>query len=425
MTTKRTLSIHQPEDILGYIPHLLGYWPEDSLVAITMQGKVLGATLRVDLPAGRSPGALACFADQIRSYLVADEDANGVVLAVYTDAGWTDGTVLPQTMPLIEALQQSLDPVDLSVRDAWLIGSEYWRSAFCTNESCCPDPGLPVARIKDSRLSAELVYMGSTVGPSPRSGPGASPLVRSGPLDPLVLEAESRYGERILGRWRSERCLESVLAVWQHFIVRVGHGSPLETGADAELLGFLRTTLKVPAWRDAVLVMAAAGIDSATSGAEAFGLFDHDDSGDDRLFDEAPPFAAGEHRVPAPGAQWPSAASGTGEPGDVFTYGDVLLGMQPDRPQWSTIDGLHRVLAGLCVEDETGEVAAAVFTLQGWISWCKGSGSIAHACLLAAEAARPGYRLAELLMEILGQGAVCAWARSSRSAWRGSREAHA
>lgn len=42
MTSNRTLSIHQPEDILGYIPpHMLGYWPEDSLVAITMQGRSL------------------------------------------------------------------------------------------------------------------------------------------------------------------------------------------------------------------------------------------------------------------------------------------------------------------------------------------------------------------------------------------------
>ncbi|ASN19815.1 DUF4192 domain-containing protein [Arthrobacter sp. YN] len=416
MTTKRTLSIHRPEDILGYIPHLLGYWPEDSLVAITVQGKILGATLRVDLPSRRSARALAGFAEQIRHYLVADEAANGVLLAVYTDAGWAEGTVVDQTMPMIEALQLSLDEVDLSVRDAWLIGTQYWRSAFCSDKGCCPDPGLPVARIKDSQLSAELVYQGSAVGPSPRSGTGQPSLARSGPLDPSVKEAESRFGERILGMWRSERCLESVLAVWHHVLARVEH-APLQPETDAQLIGFLRTTLKVPAWRDAVVVMAAAGMDSAISGAAAFELF----SGEESC---APPFDVGELGVTASAGNPPAfAPSGSSGQGDVFTYGDVLLGMRPDTPCWGRVDALHRVLAGLCVEGESGDVAAAAFTLQGWISWCKGSGSIAHACLVRAETARPGYRLAALLMEVLGKGAVCRWAARPASAWRGSRQA--
>src|SRR6478672_6700707 len=51
MTAPDHLRITGPEDILGFIPHSLGYWPENSLVAMTMEGKRLGATLRVDLPA--------------------------------------------------------------------------------------------------------------------------------------------------------------------------------------------------------------------------------------------------------------------------------------------------------------------------------------------------------------------------------------
>ena len=50
MTAPDHLKITGPEDILGFIPHSLGYWPASSLVAMTMQGKRLGATLRVDLP---------------------------------------------------------------------------------------------------------------------------------------------------------------------------------------------------------------------------------------------------------------------------------------------------------------------------------------------------------------------------------------
>ncbi|MCD4850078.1 DUF4192 domain-containing protein [Arthrobacter sp. AK01] len=419
MTTNETLSIHQPEDILGYIPHTLGYWPEDSLVAITMQGNVLGATLRVDLPFRTTAQALACFAVQIRRYLEADEEADGVVLAVYTDAGWEDGDVVHRMMPMLKALQEDLERVGMPMRDAWLVGSEYWRSAYCSDEGCCPLPGLPVARIKDSRLSAELVYRGSALGPSPKGKPGIPKLTRTGALDPLVLEAESRYGERILGMWRSEGCLEAVLTVWKHVLDVAGPNGPLHPGPDAELMGFLRTTLKVPAWRDAVVVMAAAGIESARSGAHAFGLFTADDT-DATVFDPRE-LGVATHGVapPVPGPEDSNA------PGNVFTYGDILLGMQPDKPSWNHLDQLQQVLAGLCVEGESGEVAAAAFTLQGWISWCKGSGSMAHASLIQAEAAQPGYRLAGLLMEVLGRGAVCPWARQPGSAWRGYKDANA
>lgn len=414
MTSNRTLSIHQPEDILGYIPHMLGYWPEDSLVAITMQGKVLGATLRVDLPDLDSPRSWSRFADQIRGFLIADEEANGVVLAIYTDTGWADGSVTRQAIPLLSALQLSLDEVDLSVRDAWLVGAEYWRSAYCTDLECCPLPGLTVDRIKNSRLSTELVYRGSSIGPSPSSALGEPQLASPGVLDPLVLAAESRYGKQILGGWRSERCLDDVLAIWHHVLERHEADDRLHPTADAEIMGFLRTTLRVPAWRDAVVVMAAAGMESAKSGAAAFGLF-VEDGGDT-------PFDPEQLGIPGPALPAAKVHDDVKTSGDVFTYGDVLLGLQPDMPCWSTLDALQQVLAGLCVDGESGVVPAAALTLQGWISWCKGRGSVAYACLSRAEAAQPGYRLAGLLMGLLGQGTICAWARSSDTAWRGFKD---
>ncbi|MGR0160998.1 DUF4192 domain-containing protein [Paenarthrobacter nitroguajacolicus] len=414
MTSNRTLSIHQPEDILGYIPHMLGYWPEDSLVAITMQGKLLGATLRVDLPNLDSQQARAGFADHIRSCLIADEEANGVVLAVYTDAGWADGSVAQQAIPLLEALQISLDEVDLSVRDAWLVGRDFWRSAYCTDLGCCPLPGLPVERIKNSRLSAELVYRGSVIGPPPSSGLGGPQFATPGALDPRVLAAESRYGKQILSSWRSELCLDAVLAVWHHVLKRFGSDDRLHPRVDAEIMGFLRTTLRVPAWRDAVAVMAAAGMESAKSGAAGLGLFAEDDQ--DMTFD-LQELGVPVHAIPADRVHPDVNTSG-----DVFTYGDVLLGLQPDMPSWSTLDALEQVLAGLCVDGESGVIPAAALTLQGWISWCKGRGSVAHACLSQADAAQPGYRLAELLMKLLGQGTICAWARCSDTAWRGYRD---
>ncbi|MFE4198841.1 DUF4192 domain-containing protein [Paenarthrobacter sp. NPDC056912] len=415
MTTNEALSIHQPEDILGYIPHVLGFWPEDSLVAITMQGRVLGATLRVNLPTPRPPQALAMFADHIRRYLLADGAADGVVLAVYSEAGWADSTMVNKAAPLLEALQQSFGEVDLAVRDAWLVGSEFWRSAYCPDESCCPMPGLPVSCIKDSRLSAEMVYRGSAIGSAPTSPSGQPLNARRGSLDPLVHAAETRYAEEILDQWRSESCLDAVLAVWHHALAKGAAGTFPEPATDAGLMGLLRTTLKIPAWRDAVAVMAAAGIGSAKSGAASSGMLSQGGS-------RKPPFDLGEFGIPS-AAAGDTPSSEARKTGDIFTYGDVLLGMKPEVPHWNHLNALQHVLAVLCVEGETGEVAAASLTLQGWIAWCKGSGSFAYGCLSRVEAAQPGYRLAELLMGILDQGTICGWARLPGSAWRGFKGA--
>ncbi|GAA2864850.1 DUF4192 family protein [Paenarthrobacter ilicis] len=425
MTSKETLSIHQPEDILGYIPHMLGYWPEDSLVAITMQGKVLGATLRTDLPSNHSRRSHKGFAEQIRNYLVADKEADGVVLALYTDSGWEDGGVVRTMVPLLSELQDCLDRVDLTVKDAWLVGSEYWRSAYCTDSGCCPVPGHSVDRIKHSRLSAEMVYRGRSIGPSPLASAGTAWCRNPGPLDAKVAAAQAKYAAELLDHGRSEGCLDAVLGVWKFVLTERGQRKPLNAAVaeDAGLMGFLRATLTVTAWRDAVVVMAAAGHGSAKSGATAFGMFIEDD-GAWSGFDPA------DLGLPAPAllpadvdadADGNVAVAGPGVSPDVYTYGDVLLGMRPDKPDWASLNGLAEVLTSLCVEDEAGDVAAASLTLRGWISWCKGSGSVAHAQLRRAAVASPGYRLAELLDGVLGQGIICEWALRPDSAWRGNR----
>jgi hypothetical protein len=412
MTTKETLSIHQPEDILAYIPHLLGYWPEDSLVAITMQGKLLGAALRVDLPARASGRALADFAEHVRQYLAADTLADGVVIAVYTDDGWDDGRVVRRSLPLLAQLQQTLDHVDLSVRDAWLVGPEYWRNAFCADQECCPAPGLPIDRIRNSQLSAEMVYRGSTIGPSPRSRANPPVLARPGVLDAAVSAAESDFAKRMRLSWRNGSCFDAVLDVWLRVLDHTRtqpDGNAMEAFTP-ELTGFLRSTLGVPAWRDGLMIMAAAGTGSAKAGAAAFWLCSSDSS-------EPLPFDANGLGLPTKAHKSADGTLGTRGKRNIFAYADILLGVEPAVPDWGHLDALQRVLSYLCVEGEVGEVAAAALTLQGWVAWCKGSGSYAHACLVRANSARPGYRLAELLDEILGQGSICAWASRPESAW--------
>ena len=65
-----------------------------------------------------------------------------------------------------------------------------------------------------------------------------------------------------------------------------------------------------------------------------------------------------------------------------------------------------------------GRAAAASFTGRGWIAWCRGRGSYSAAYLRQALDAEPGYRLAELLLELVRRGTLCGWAARKEAAWQ-------
>lgn len=445
MTASDHLKITGPEDILGFIPHSLGYWPANSLVAMTMQGKRLGATLRVDLPdASRCRGSgLKAFTRTVRDYLKADEEADGTLLALFTGppvertaAGaavlgaapgepWSDGAGDGGPEPaalarLLRELERTLGEAGLPVRDAWLIGKRYWRNAHCLDPACCAPPGRPIEEIRNSRLNAELVFRGSSVGAAPRE---SAPAVLPDQRGPDVVEAQQAWAREFSGRWRDRAQFGAVLDIWERVLApsppRAG-GAPAAGPAGGAasaagpgpadlpvgLAGYLRATLCVAAWRDAVLVMAAAGRDAAVAGAEDFGMFDGGPGRAAPLPDlKGFPAAASESAAaPRPAGSNPG-------------YGDVLLGLEPPVPDWVRLAQLDRVLIrlGNC---GGGEARAAALTARGWIEWCRGRGSFADALFAAAEAEQPGYRLAELLAELGRRGTLCGWARRKEAAWQ-------
>ncbi|KUM37595.1 DUF4192 family protein [Arthrobacter sp. EPSL27] len=415
MTASDHLKITGPEDILGFIPHSLGYWPAGSLVAMTMQGTRLGATLRVDLPdpaaATRSgPAGPAAFARSVASYLAADHEADGSLLAFFTEAG-TDNA--PWARHLAE-LERALDHAGMPVRDAWLVGSDHWRNAYCTDPSCCAPPGRPVDEIRNSRLNAEMVFRGSAVG----AAPGALELSRPEPADPAVLEAQRDWEQQFALHSRDAAQFRQVLEVWSRVL---DVAAPLPT-LPAALAAYLRASLCVLPWRDAVLVMTAAGPEAAERGAAEFGVFDAG----------VPEGAAGSGRSvalpgPVPGAFPPTPLpplDGFPPPQvrprraahTVAGYGEVLLGLAPPVPDWGRMASLERILEQIGVAG--GEAGAAALTGRGWIEWCRGKGSFAHALFSRADEEHPGYRLAELLDELAGRGTLCGWAARKETAWQ-------
>lgn len=442
MTAPEQLRITGPEDVLGYIPHSLGYWPKGSLVVITMQGKRLGATLRLDLPAGPVLANPGRYLSTVRGYLEADTEADGTLVAVFTggaaaSASATYGHFLAELDSILSAA--------MPVREAWYVGTDYWREAYCIDATCCPFPGRPLQEILDSPVNAEMVYRGSSVGPAPepQSAPAHSKSAQSTSAESTsaqsppphgatartvpslhreaVLEAEAGWAGELDLRRGSRAQLLAVLDLWEAVLARP-QGEPWlpEVERDA----FLRASLLIPGWRDAVLVMAAAGKNAAEAGAAVFGIVK--DGTDLRPVTPPVPFPAADppsvlqrpfpapvHAVADHGVAGVKANSPAGvNPG----YADVLMGVQPDVPDWAALDALDVVLDHLAAVG--GPAAAAALTVRGWISWCRGRGSYAAAHFASALEVQPGYRFAELLLELVGRGAICGWAGRKEAAWQ-------
>jgi hypothetical protein len=432
MTAPERLTVRGPEDILGFIPHSLGYWPASSLVAMTLHGTSLGATLRLDLPDPDARADPAAYARAVRRYLESDQDADGALLAVFT----SDAGILPPSAhgPLIAVVASALDQAGMPVRDAWFVGEEYWRDALCGDAACCPLPGRPVQEIRDSMLNTEMVYRGSSVGPAPRA--------KSRPEAPVpalhlaaVLESQAGWEEELSGRSRSRAQFDAVLGFWELLLDQATAGPWLP---DVERDAFLRATLLVPTWRDAVMVMAAAGRNTAEAGAEQFNVFaDADGGGADASVRPLPLLPAAE----LPCLPWPAGAtdrkarrgaaaargplarrrdSVRGFRPAPAGYGEVLTGAAPDVPDWAGLDALDLVLGQLALLG--GQPAAAAQTIRGWVAWCRGRGSYAAAHLGQALELDPEYRLAELLLDLVGRGTLCGWAARKDAAWQKFRE---
>ena len=409
MTSPEQITVRSPEDILGFIPHSLGYWPAASLVAMTLQGKRLGATLRLDLPVGDSLSDPVAFAHAVRGYLRADLQADGTLLAVFTSKR---RRATPGGYDLLLAgLQSVLAEAGMPVRSAWYVGEDYWRDAYCSDPACCPLPGRPVQEIRDSMLSAEMVFRGSSIGPAPGERPAPARPVPS-LYQAAVAEEETAWSAQLEGGRQSRAQFEAVLDVWTALLSSPTGATPAPT---AERDGFLRASLLVPAWRDSVLVMAAAGREAASAGAELFGIFEdgcaHQPVGPSTgLIVTASAEATAWAACPLP--QGPDAAGLGGLPG----YGDVLMGLEPERPHWGRLDLLDLVLEQLAASG--GQAAAAALTGRGWIAWCRGRGSYSAAYLGQALDIEPGYRLAELLLEMVRRGTLCGWAARKDAAWQ-------
>ena len=154
------LTIKDPADLLSFIGHTLGFWPTESLVCITLDKDKVGATLRIDLP--QQPGLEIHFARTVAAYLTSDEQANGIVFALYTTERPEPGEARPHRAT-IAALTGVLASEGIAIRDGIYVTDTIY-SPYDTHPG--GDIAIPISSTEYSRVNAEFIYRGSTIAPT-------------------------------------------------------------------------------------------------------------------------------------------------------------------------------------------------------------------------------------------------------------------
>jgi len=134
------VKISTPADILGVLPHRLGFHPRESLVVVCLEGprKRDRLVMRVDLAGTATDHALA----QDMAARVRHTGASHAVIVCYTDAP-SPGRDLPRAA-LMDALAECLAGHDIGVVETLLVRGGRWWSYQCTDVVCCPAAGTPL-----------------------------------------------------------------------------------------------------------------------------------------------------------------------------------------------------------------------------------------------------------------------------------------
>jgi hypothetical protein len=146
---KARIILSRPGDILGVVPYLVGFHPEESVVAVMLRSGRVVLTIRVDVP---PPSGAADLAAQI-ARLVVQHCTEHLVLIGYS--------VNPQVRELLKEMAWELTPSGL--QDVLFVDGRRWWSLMCAS-GCCPSDGQPYDP-RSSPVAAQAVYAGLAARP--------------------------------------------------------------------------------------------------------------------------------------------------------------------------------------------------------------------------------------------------------------------
>lgn len=148
------IRITSPSEFVAAIPALLGFHPDESIIAVLVQGKTLVCTIRAYLDDNPTPLAgMICNA-------AGNGGADAVLLAMYTARDTAS------THSYAHILAATLTCEGLLVGDALLVHPDRFWSLLCQDPECCPPDGTPI-HAGTTQLESEQIAQGHlAVAPS-------------------------------------------------------------------------------------------------------------------------------------------------------------------------------------------------------------------------------------------------------------------
>ncbi|NUL44897.1 DUF4192 family protein [Cellulosimicrobium funkei] len=405
-------------DLISYIHHTMGFPPRNSVAAISMTGRNLGAVLRCDW----DPGTVKTWADhcayarQFAGHLARDQRADGCVAVLFRDdgdrqvevdltgagggrsdresapAGELEEGAGPAVDPTSEsdrllaaALERELGEAALPLMELWLVaGGRLWH-VNCPAPGSCSGHGSPASWVETSVVNTSLIVEGSVVEDEPL-GSGLPPASEDFSAEltwALQNILEIGHGGHAEDEAEDVDALVSWLEAWER--VLSGEGLPEQATERAVLMA----GLLLVEWRDYLLAAASFTLERALSGAAWIGTLPVEASW---AFDVEPREVNG------------------------VLYSSVFLAASRRAPDWERIAELRNACRGL-LPGSAGPVASALRCLAAWVEWARGRGSAAGRILLECQHEDPDYPLGQLLGEIVDRGMLSGWAARRETAW--------
>ncbi|MCY0905756.1 DUF4192 domain-containing protein [Arthrobacter sp. H14-L1] len=333
----KKLKVSTPAGLLAVFAHTLGMTPVESFVLVTLQGGRLGATLRVNIPTN-APAAV--FDGTVVDYLLNDKDADGTILAVYTNA---DGE--QPYREYVEALEYELLAAGMPIREVLLVGPGGWRGYFDTAAAV-----TALASITDSEANAEMIFAGS----NPDAGKAQDREFTGAPGNAAAIAVLATGFTDVDALDFGAPAMIEARAVWTDAL-----GTVPDTATACQLVAYLQNV----GLRDRVI-------------ADFINTDDEE-------------------------------------------YAAVLIGETSTCPTWARVDQGEALLVELLAHTP-GRFRAPLYTMLGHLSWYKGRSSTAVQYLDKALAAVPGYRLADLLKEMIDRGFLPEVVKNKANAYPGA-----
>ncbi len=153
------IRISSPAVAISYMGHSLGYWPQESLVCVALDGAALGPTLRVNLPG--TTDFIETYAERVAHYFGIDHDATAVLIALFTHQPWGQEHPKP-FVTMIQGLKHQFSAAGLLVHHVWIVGPTSFAPYDGANPTFCGKE-TPLTALETSTLNAELIYQGSLI----------------------------------------------------------------------------------------------------------------------------------------------------------------------------------------------------------------------------------------------------------------------